>query len=339
MQAGPGITLLRQEMARQFEDAKMTWMAASSSYVSRRAAEEIRSNGRLVLLGMGGSHWINRAVEPYYRSCGVDATTAVLSEFMRIAKVGNPVELVSSQSGSSGEVVAFLARSSLEKVIGLTLNPTSALAKVGMALIGAGGVEQAYAATRSLHVTLALHAALLSNLGLNVDGFLDVIANPQDPEVNDEAVETISKSGAVFVVGRMPLSGIAEAASLSLMELARIPVLPLEAGQFRHGPFEAVTPGTAVVFLRPENSIAENIDGLASELVGYGIKPIMFDLSSNPPIAGSLTVKLPNVSGLAASVVMLASLQKHFSEAARIMVPDAGTPLRSTKITSAELKA
>jgi fructoselysine-6-P-deglycase FrlB-like protein len=42
------------------------------------------------------------------------------------------------------------------------------------------------------------------------------------------------------IVARGAMQGTADAAAFSFMELARIPVLGLEAGQFRHGPFEMI---------------------------------------------------------------------------------------------------
>jgi fructoselysine-6-P-deglycase FrlB-like protein len=48
---------------------------------------------------------------------------------------------------------------------GLTLTPEGGLARALPSLVGVGGPEKAYAATRSLLVTLAQHAAILDALG------------------------------------------------------------------------------------------------------------------------------------------------------------------------------
>ena len=47
----------------------------------------------------------------------------------------------------------------------MTLDPASTLGRALPCLVGAGGGEVAFAATRSLTVTLALHAAVLAALG------------------------------------------------------------------------------------------------------------------------------------------------------------------------------
>jgi hypothetical protein len=45
-------------------------------------------------------------------------------------------------------------------------------------MIGAGGVEIAYAATRSLLVTLTMHAAILDALGVDMAAFRAVLDTP-----------------------------------------------------------------------------------------------------------------------------------------------------------------
>jgi len=47
---------------------------------------------------------------------------------------------------------------------GMTLEPHSTLAHALPSLVGSGGAEVAFAATRSLMVTLALHLAILAGL-------------------------------------------------------------------------------------------------------------------------------------------------------------------------------
>jgi fructoselysine-6-P-deglycase FrlB-like protein len=101
-----GFEQLAAETGRQFADARATWDTVRP--LADAHALKIKALGRLVLLGMGGSHWINRAAEPHYRGAGIDATAHVLSEYMR-APMPAPgaVRIITSQSGSSGEVVRY----------------------------------------------------------------------------------------------------------------------------------------------------------------------------------------------------------------------------------------
>ncbi|MDV6329055.1 hypothetical protein Q5L94_13475, partial [Idiomarina sp. Sol25] len=103
-----GIDQLRTEMAQQHSDALASLRAARDS--ARPIAEALRARGRLALLGMGGSHWINRAVGDFYRAAGLDTTEHVVSEYMRAPLPGDPAMLVTSQSGRSGEVLHLIER-------------------------------------------------------------------------------------------------------------------------------------------------------------------------------------------------------------------------------------
>ncbi|MAS04452.1 MAG: aminotransferase [Ahrensia sp.] len=328
---------LLAEMGRQRGDALKTIARLRPQAGSHAAL--IADAGRLVLLGMGGSHWINRAAEPHYRACRIDATAHVLSEAMRAPLAGrSQLRIVTSQSGASGEIVRYLdEHPGLDRIIGMTLDPDSPLAKNSQALIGAGGVETAYAATRSLVVTLAMHAVLLEALGADIAGF-EAALRAEDAVDTSAAEDLLAGCRNAVIVGRGPMQGVADAAALSFMELARIPVLGLEAGQFRHGPFEMVGRDSAVVFLRGTGPEGDNIDGIAGECVEAGLRPVIFDFSGEPDIDGCLTVRLPAREGLAAAASALMAVQQAIVSAASRMIEDVGVPLRSKKVTSGEAR-
>lgn len=334
----PGLVQLQTEIDHQFGDALATYQKLTRR--AEIAAMMIQERGRLLLLGMGGSHWINRLVEPCYRAAGFDATAHVLSEYTRSPlRLEDPIVIMTSQSGASGEVVHYFEREVRHRaIIGLTLDATSVLARKTACLVGYGGVEKAYAATRSLLVTMAMHAAILKGLGAEERTFADALRNPDvldDIPETLEAVELMRKGrGAVFV-SRGILQGVAEAAALSLMELARIPVLALEGGQFRHGPFEIVGAHMCVVFVRGQG-VENTIDHLAVECVDAGATPIVIDLSGQTPIKGCVTIPLIASSGLEAAARALTALQKIVVLAADEMVENVGVPLRSSKVTDGE---
>jgi fructoselysine-6-P-deglycase FrlB-like protein len=71
-----GLAAIDREMARQHADAIASFEAATD--MAAKAAASLRRTGKLLLLGMGGSHAVNRAVEPLYRAAGIDAIPASL---------------------------------------------------------------------------------------------------------------------------------------------------------------------------------------------------------------------------------------------------------------------
>jgi fructoselysine-6-P-deglycase FrlB-like protein len=324
-------------MARQYADARASYDAARADAppIARRIAE----TGRLVMLGMGASHWANRIVVARYRALGIDAVAEVLSENMRMPIPGTGhVTLVVSQSGESGEVLAWLrgGRAQADR-FGLTLDAGSALARGLPGLTGRGPKEAAFAATRSIVVTLALHAAILAELGHEDDEFLDVLDNepPVPAAVDPAAVAALASCDQLVLSSRGEAHCVLEAAALTYMELARAPALALELGQLLHGPIECLSPRTALVMARPAGDDG-GVTALARAAVSYGLAPILFDLGDHPAVEGCVRVRLAQLRGLAGSLVLLPAVQSIAIEAAGRRVPDAGTPLRARKITDGE---
>lgn len=329
-----GLGELNAETARQFDDARQSFSEAGTQ--ARAAAARIRAQGRLLLLGMGGSHWANRMVVAQYRQLGLDTNAEVLSEYQRSPHAQDHVRVLTSQSGQSGEILRYLDEDpNGPDAIGLTLNASSPLGQITGSLIGAGGVEVPFAATRSLIVTLALHARILQELGMGAEPFLASLCR-SSVVPSSTAARILSRSSMAVFCGRASLQGAAEAAALTFMELARIPVLALEAGQFRHGPIECIKGGIAVVFLRGPGDQADGIDALAKDCVSAGCEPIILDFNDGPEVPGCVSVPMPHTRELGSTVAGLVTLQRIVINAAALMVDDLGQPLRSTKVSSAE---
>jgi len=334
-----GLDQLNAETARQFPDS------LASFYANREQAEahaaSIKRAGRLMLLGMGGSHAVNRIALPAYRAQGIAAHAEPLSEFLRSPSPRAGPLLITSQSGASGEVVrAIESLPGAEAAIGLTLDPESPLGRLPGALIGSGGVETAYAATRSLVISLALHGTILAALGADTQPLLDCLERGLVVDA-PEAVGRLAAVESAIVSGRGMLQGVAEAGGLSFMELARLPVLALELGQFVHGPFETLRPSSGLVLLRGAGAAGEGIARVAQRAAQAGVEPILLDTSGKAPGGDlpGLRVDLPEAEGLAAAVETLTTLQRIVIDASARRVTDVGMPRHSRKVTSAEDEA
>jgi fructoselysine-6-P-deglycase FrlB-like protein len=95
-------------------------------------------------------------------------------------------------------------------------------------------------------------------------------------------------------------------------------------------------PDTATVFLRGAGSAADDIAPLARETASHGMTPLVFDASGVQPVPDALTVTLPPAAGIALALTALPVMQDILVSAAAKMLPDAGVPRRSTKVTSGE---
>ncbi|MBE0412772.1 aminotransferase [Yoonia sp.] len=330
----PGLVAIEREMARQGKDA-----LASFSDVAKRAgavAASIRQTGRLLLLGMGASHGLNRAVAPLFRAHGVDALALPLSEQLDqpLACNGRTV-IVTSQSGESIEVVRWLALAHPgTDVFGLTMDAGSTLARSLPCMIGAGGVETGFAATRSAFVGVAIYAAVLSALGTDPAPFLRVLRAPTEPDIAD-AVAALAGVRTIVTSARR-LQGLAEVLALGLTELARLPCFALEGGQFRHGPMEMLGPDVGTVFLRGADVTGDRVRGLAETVAVTGAPTVVLDASGRAPATGAVTVVAGQHEGIAALAALLPVAQRLMIGCAIMRVADLGTPVRTQKITRTE---
>ena len=329
-----GLVAIEKEMARQNADAIASF--ENASVLAATIAQSLRKTGQLLLLGMGGSHAVGRAVEPFYRSLGIDAIAAPLSE-----QLGQPLSLsgrtvlVTSQSGESAEVLRWFNEAGVHTdTFGLTLEENSTLARTVPSLVGAGGTENAFAATRSLTVSFALHLAVLSALGEDTTGALSILGSSSEPQV-EVAISALSHVKAVVTSGRH-MQGVAEAIALGLTELSRIPCFSLEGGQLRHGPMEMLGKDVGVVLFRAKDATSEFVSRMAVSAHEAGSPVVMFDASGEPPIEGAVTVGVGAASGIAAVFALLPAAQHFMLGFAGARVADLGTPVRSTKITRSE---
>lgn len=329
-----GLLAIRAEMARQHADALASIAGAAAP--AAEVAASLRRTGRLLLLGMGGSHAVGRVVEPIYRRLGIEAIALPLSE-----QLGQPLPLpdrtviVTSQSGESAEVLRWFRQSGKTKdVFGITMEPTSSLGNMMPCLIGHGGTELAFAATRSLTLSIALHVSVLAHLGVDPAPVRAVLAAPPaaDPTL---ALATTASVRTIVTSGRAQ-QGLAEAIALGLTELSRRPCFALEGGQLRHGPMEMLGPEIGVVLFRGQEETEALVAGLAEAVAATGAPTVLFDASGKATPEGVTQVGLPPASDLAATMALLPAAQSFMLAFAAARVTDVGTPIRSTKITRIE---
>lgn len=331
---GEGLLAIDREMARQHDDALASYSAASG--LAAEVAGAMQQRRRLVLLGIGGSHAVNRMAEVDYRALGFAAVAISLSEQLYSPiDTSDSVVIVTSQSGESAEVHRIVETlRSHAAVYGMTLEASSTLAKSMPSLIGAGGTEHAFAATRSLMISLTLHLGVLAALGLDPSPAIETLRTRPRLDVVD-AVKLLKPCRAVVFSGRA-LRGLAEAVALSTMELARMPAYALEGGQFRHGPLEILGPDVGAVHFCADEAAAPLVAGLARDTIAGASPTVVFDASGTDALHGDVTLRLPKAGGLAAAFAMLPTAQRLAIGLAGQRVSDVGIPRRTTKITRTE---
>jgi fructoselysine-6-P-deglycase FrlB-like protein len=329
-----GLAALNHEMSKQHRDALDSYNANGET--AAKIAASVRRTKRLILLGMGGSQAVNRMAEPDYRAQGIRCLALTLSEQLYTPlDLADATLIVTSQSGESAEVHRlFESFGKREDVFGLTLEGGSTLAKTCPSLIGTGGSEKAFAATRSLLISLALHQRVLAELGADPAPALRILQAPIDPDINP-AADKLQDCETIVFSGR-GLRGLAEGAALGAMELARMPAYALEGGQFRHGPLEILGPKVGVVVVRGDEPAAGLCDDLARQTVAAGSPTVLIDASGQDSKSGALQISVGRARDLAANLALLPPAQRLVIEIARRRVADVGTPIRSGKVTRVE---
>jgi fructoselysine-6-P-deglycase FrlB-like protein len=329
-----GLVALNAEMARQHPDALQSY--DSNGAIAKRIADALRAKKSLLLLGMGASHAVNRMVEPAYRAHGIKAVSLPLSEQLYAPlPLADSVVLVTSQSGESVEVHRLLNEAGKhDAFFGLTLEGGSTLAQSCPSLIGSGGTEKAFAATRSLLISLALQQRVLAELGDEPGPSLTALHAAAMPDV--AAGVAALKSCTSLVFSGRALRGLAEAIALGAMELGRLPAQALEGGQFRHGPLEILGPKLGVVLMKSDEPTAALVDRLAEKCVAAGSPVVVLDCSGQPAPEGVVHIAVPRAANVAACIALLPPAQRLVIDLAHALVDNVGTPLRSGKITREE---
>jgi len=328
------VAMVLKECARQHIDALETFHGNDGSVDA--VAAKIRAAGSVTLLGMGASHHANLIAAARLRTLKVSALAIPASEALYAPLPDPGPVILTTQSGGSVEIVRWLSEFGVQGVAGsVTLSADNPFGDLPT-LLGHGGPEEAFAATRSFSVTLAALAALVVKLGGDVD--VDAIpkAEPLVDRAADEVVSRLSKVKTLVFSGRSSFEGLAQLAALSAVELSRQPAFALEGGQLRHGPVEMLGPDIGVVVFRGSDSSAKAWNGL-SDICRLAKAPFfVFDSSHLPALEYGTTMTFHRGAGIRSIYDMLPTLQSLVLGLGAAHVKDVGTPLYCNKVTSAE---
>lgn len=202
-------------------------------------------NGRrLVLLGMGSSHFANAVLALRLQAAGLDAYAALASADPLPAVSADDVVVAVSASGGSKETLDAIHRySGTSTTIALTNtsgSPIEAACDAHIAM--AAGVEDGGVACRSFTHTLGLHLALQQVLtgegdpAATIEAAAEAIADllARRGEWIDPMVELlVGPDGTAFVAPARRLSS-AQQSALMMREGPRLPAVACETGDWSH---------------------------------------------------------------------------------------------------------
>lgn len=241
--------------------ALSAFLDSSSSVTAVPGAVGLATRPRVIISGMGSSHYAGFGLWASLTALGVPAwwiETAQLLELADGLVIPDSLLWLTSQSGESAEIVALLDRLAAAPVhvVGVTNNAHSALGSAAHTSIDLVAGHEATVTTKSYVNTLAasrLVAATLSRTGdLAVRSLRTTVETIDDYVADfDTHVAEVGDFGAerhLLLTGRGAAAASAQAAGLVIKEAAKVPVEGLTAGALRHGVIELAGPNLAVAF-------------------------------------------------------------------------------------------
>ena len=240
-----------------------------------------RDYGRIVLTGMGSSHY---AALPTWRRIVATGRAAWWVDSGQLLDspelvTGDTLLVTTSQSGASGEVVALLERQADGRGpaahIGVTNDVDSPLGRQADVVLPIHSGAEATVSTKSYLNTLAAHERLAGLVtGESSNDGTDAVAAVAQFEVPG-FLDEVAKGVVAMDGGRLVYVGYADDAATSLYaglitkEGAKIPADGYTGGQFRHGPLELAGPGlTAVLFGGDADN--QSLSQLGADLLATG---------------------------------------------------------------------
>ena len=267
-----------------------------------RAAELLRTKKRILLSGMGASHFACMPFEYIFSERGWGATsieTAELLYFLSSSIDKDTALILVSRSGESVEVLKLLpvAKERGAVVIAIANVPESALSREAEETILMNSPAdqlvaiQTYTATV---VTLALLCAALFNeldqARAELDRTLETLSTfvPEYVKVSENWREFLNGDAPLYLLGRGPALGSVAEGVLLMHEVAKASGIGMSVPQFRHGPVEVVDRRFRGIIIGSQEETARLDAALTDDLgrMGGQVRWI------GPPVDGAKLISL-----------------------------------------------
>lgn len=268
--------------------------------VRKWAAEGI---DQIYLVGCGGSKAIMEPLKwllDRYTQVSVDIYTAW--EFVHRAPKrlnSRTAVFLASHSGTTDEVLLALdlCKERGAKTLSVSLGDTPLAQQADAALVyktpAIGPVKQL--------ISFMLAAEIVAQFGDRAEGERLQKALATMPEVLHHVKEATHERGKAlaaqykdakgfYVMGHGPLEGLAYQFSICiLMEMQWIHSADIQAGEFRHGPYEIVEEGTKIIHLLGTDSSRHVGERALAFAERYGADNIVYDAKEFPAVDPDLT--------------------------------------------------
>ena len=306
---------------------------------------DLTSFDRIVLSGMGGSHYAGYPAWLGLVDRGLPAWWIDAAELLHHAAhlVDERTLLwLTSQSGESAEIVELvhgLPTAGRPRVVALTNTPGSTLARAADHVVEMHAGAEHAVSTKTYVNTLGAFALVLATADpapivreLEQAAFaLDTWSASLEAAVN-QATGLLGQARSLVIIGRGASLAAARAGALTIKEAAKTHAEALGAGAFRHGPVELAGPDLTVAVLAGDAETSIRNRALAVDVAAYG-SPVLWVGEQSP--AGVSSLPSPKVDGaLGRSIAEIAALQVCSLALARLRGIEPGVFRFATKVTT-----
>jgi glucosamine--fructose-6-phosphate aminotransferase (isomerizing) len=309
----------------------------------------LRSNGTVILTGMGGSYAACYPLAADLAEAGLTAVMLGSAELLhfRTGILGpSAVVIAVSQSGESAEIVHLAnmlrGRDDRPPIVAVTNGTNNTLARMADLVLDTRAGEETGPSTRTFGAGLIVLAGIGRVLrGTTLDVACEALSREAEraavaierflaePALGDSLLAWLGPREDVVVLGRGPARAAAEMAALTLKEAVGLPAEALESAQFRHGPLELAGPNLAAIVIATEPETASLDRSLARELreVGAAVLEIT---------RGDGAFGIGDIDRSIAPAVSIVPIQLLAHRLAIAYGREPGTYLRAAKVTTRE---
>jgi len=271
------------------------------------AADFLKSARRIVLSGMGASHFACIPFLHQLAASGLDVVcveTAELLYFNTLKLSRETAVVLVSRSGESIEVIKLLDRLQRDgiPVLGVVNVPDSTLAKRANHCIYLQSPSDQLVAIQTYTSTLAvfglLHAAIEGELEAAQDELAKTIeflesAIPKWVEGREEWHSFLEGHSPIYLIGRGPAMGAAYEGVLLMHETAKFPAVGMTVPQFRHGPVEVVDKNFRAVVIGTQSATIELDSLLVEDIRAMGGQARWLGPGAVPPRFAAIAETIP----------------------------------------------
>lgn len=270
-----------------------------------------RSWGRIVLTGMGSSHFVGTPTWRRLVGLGHNAWTIDTGDLLDNINLitGETLLIVTSQSGASGEITELLARRQAGQVaagflVGIANDPDSPLARSADLYLPSHSGAEATVSTKSYLNSMAVHRLLQATFAYEDVGMVCKLELRDAADAVQAMIDSVDlvdiaratahhPSRRLAYIGSRDTAATALFAALITKEASKVPAEGYIAGQFRHGPLELAGDGLTVVIFAPDRHQPDlGLRRLATDLLATGSKVMMVgddkvEAHINVPVGGT----------------------------------------------------